>query len=221
MACISFTWDDSRLSQYEIVFPIMKRKSMKSTLYITTDWIDTVKEQFLSLKHLKEMYNHGWEIGSHTLSHISTIEKEDLIKVEYELKKSKETIENWGFECLHFARPADFMITDKSDELIKKYYKSQRRNLFKDSYAGNSKGNGKYSPYDLNFMAYDNRRTELILNAINNVIEKNEWLILCSHSVGFGVSPIECDISVENFLKVLDYIEKRNVKVVTIGDGLK
>jgi peptidoglycan/xylan/chitin deacetylase (PgdA/CDA1 family) len=96
---IVLTFDDGRLSSYEIVMPFLKKQDIPATFFITTDWIEgkNIPKQesysdFMNWKQVKELSEKGHLIGSHTISH------KDLIflneeEIKQELEVSKNTLE--------------------------------------------------------------------------------------------------------------------------------
>jgi len=95
------TFDDGFLSDYEIVFPILKTKGIKATFFINERNIGL--PGYLELSHLKEMAKDGMEIGSHGLTHRYLITM-DKIEVIREIEESKEKLEQKiGVEVKSFA----------------------------------------------------------------------------------------------------------------------
>jgi peptidoglycan/xylan/chitin deacetylase (PgdA/CDA1 family) len=64
---IILTFDDGFVSDYNIVFPILRERGIKATFFITASHIG--KSGYLTGSHLREMIEAGMEIGSHGLSH--------------------------------------------------------------------------------------------------------------------------------------------------------
>jgi peptidoglycan/xylan/chitin deacetylase (PgdA/CDA1 family) len=89
--CISLTFDDGWASDYEIVFPILKKFCMTATFFITSEWVG--KPGYVSWPQLEKMAAAGMEIGSHSASHpyLTSISDKDI---EKELVSSKREIEN-------------------------------------------------------------------------------------------------------------------------------
>ena len=84
------TFDDGFLSDFEIVFPILKDKGVKATFFITTENIGL--PGYLELSHLKEMAKSGMEIGSHGLTHRYLITM-NRVEANQEIQDSKDKLE--------------------------------------------------------------------------------------------------------------------------------
>ncbi len=84
---VAITFDDGYLDIYEEVFPFLQEIGYIATTYVIGEKIGTEKN--LSGAMLKEMYDSGWEIGSHSMSHRDLISADDLT---YEICFSKQII---------------------------------------------------------------------------------------------------------------------------------
>jgi len=69
---------------------------------ITTARIDDAP--YMHLGHLKELYDAGWEIGSHTVTH-RRLDLLPLIDVSKEYGESREQLRAWGFDPVSLAYP--------------------------------------------------------------------------------------------------------------------
>jgi len=87
---VAITFDDGKIDNYEIAFPIMKRYGIKASFFVPTKKIGT--RGYCSWKQLKEMARFGNTIESHTHSHtpLDELSEKDII---YELKTSADLIE--------------------------------------------------------------------------------------------------------------------------------
>lgn len=82
MKDIILTFDDGRIDNYTIAYPIMKKHDVKATMFITTGYIDGTWEGnnwasakgAMSKEHVKEMYDNGFEIALHGDKHITDVE---------------------------------------------------------------------------------------------------------------------------------------------------
>lgn len=90
-ALIAFSFDDGRLDNYTIAFPILKKYCLPATFNITTGYINNNidREEFkfpepMTVQMVNELYNNGsYEIAGHGCQHINTCE--DIIKGIQEL----------------------------------------------------------------------------------------------------------------------------------------
>ena len=117
---VALTFDDGYSSLHRYVLPILEDKKMVATVYINTGWMgETVNDRklsnaqrghypndsFLVWPEVQDLYNSGWEVGSHGVNHHDfTSISYDLIKEE--LRSSKYHIEKYlSTNCEHFAYP--------------------------------------------------------------------------------------------------------------------
>ena len=97
------TFDDGYLSDYTIVFPLLKSLGIKATFFINTSNIG--KPDFLDWKMVIEMQEKGNIFGSHGHNHLKMTEI-SLQESKYEFIKSKELYElNTGTDMRLFAFP--------------------------------------------------------------------------------------------------------------------
>lgn len=65
---IVITFDDGYAELYHVLFPLMKAKNFKATVFVIANFLDS--SDYLTWRQLKEMAsNNLLEIGNHTLSH--------------------------------------------------------------------------------------------------------------------------------------------------------
>ncbi len=87
-------WDDGYTSQYTEALPIQREYDVPSTTFINTD---NLGESRLSLEQLRELQDHGWEIGSHLRTH-ENLRKIPQSEQETQIRGSKEWLVDNGFE---------------------------------------------------------------------------------------------------------------------------
>lgn len=98
-----FTIDDGNLDNYTNMFPIMKKYGFTGVLYIVSNYIGA--ENYMTEDQILEMYNAGWEVGSHSMNHFD-LTKLDGDQLRFEIAGSKETLETkLGVPILTFAYP--------------------------------------------------------------------------------------------------------------------
>ncbi|MFN3742990.1 MAG: polysaccharide deacetylase family protein [Anaerolineales bacterium] len=61
------TLDDGNLDNYLNAFPIAQKYGFKGVLYLVVNYIGT--ENYMNVAQILEMYNAGWEVGSHGVNH--------------------------------------------------------------------------------------------------------------------------------------------------------
>ncbi len=109
---IVITMDDGWEGVYEYAFPILKEMGFPFTVYLYKKYVN-IGGRSMDWRQIKEMMQHGCEVGSHSVSHDSLRPKRgktaDAAFQEWvvgELKESKTFLEeNLGIECTGFAYP--------------------------------------------------------------------------------------------------------------------
>ncbi|HVY55648.1 MAG TPA: polysaccharide deacetylase family protein [Thermodesulfobacteriota bacterium] len=109
------TFDDGYRSVYDEAFPVLRKYGYTATVFLITGGAESYTPQdrlapyggreTLSWGEIKEMSKDGIDFGAHTLTHpdLSSI---DASRIEYEMRESKEIIENnLGAPVLSFAYP--------------------------------------------------------------------------------------------------------------------
>ena len=96
---VVITIDDGYSSAYHIAYPILKQYGFTAVLFIYTEYIG-VSESAINWDQLREMKANGFEVGSHTLSHVDLTKKRVdeshqayLKRVREELMVSKQIID--------------------------------------------------------------------------------------------------------------------------------
>jgi peptidoglycan/xylan/chitin deacetylase (PgdA/CDA1 family) len=101
---VILTFDDGYADFYQNAFPLLKKYSMKGTVFVITSFVD--KLGYLTWPQINEMDGSGIiQIGSHTIHHLAlTLVKPEILKQEVE--ESKLILENHlGHPVMWFAYP--------------------------------------------------------------------------------------------------------------------
>ena len=97
------TFDDGNLSDFEIVYPILRERKIGATFFLITEKIG--KKGYLTWSHINEMKSNGMKFGSHSKSHrnMTTLTRNQVIS---EFIKSKGILEDKiGDEITSFSYP--------------------------------------------------------------------------------------------------------------------
>ena len=79
-----WTFDDGGVSFYSVIAPLLEQYNLRGHFFVVTDCIGS--EGFLSAEQIRELYNRGHVIGSHSASH-----PENLGSLSYEARKEEWT----------------------------------------------------------------------------------------------------------------------------------
>lgn len=97
------TFDDGHLDNYTTAFPIMQKYGFTGVLYLVNNYIGA--DQYMNTTQVLEMYNAGWEVGSHSQNHYD-LTKLDPSKQRAEIVESRQLLEQeLGIPILTFAYP--------------------------------------------------------------------------------------------------------------------
>lgn len=108
---ICITMDDGWEGVYKIAYPILKEFGYPFTIYLYKKYVN-IGGRSMTWQQIKEMMEHGCEVGSHTVSHDALTRKGRMSDEEYqlwllgELKESKDFLEtNLGIQVTTVAYP--------------------------------------------------------------------------------------------------------------------
>jgi len=213
---LTLTFDDGLKSQYEIAFKEMQKYEQRGSLFLVANWTGLFEgKELMTFEEVKEMYDNGWEIGSHSLTYnfhnrLTKISDEEL---ENELKKSKEILEEKGFEIKTFAFPfGDY--DSRVIEKTKRYYSASK-----------PMEKGFNPTKEANFYEL---KTQWVLNKhdskevcgwIKKAKEDKSWLIISFHNIGEEKTP--WDFSEQKFKEVLECINNEGIQIKTIKEVLE
>ena len=76
---IILTFDDGSKSVLSTALPIMQKYGFTGTVYLVNNYIGAVN--YLNIEEVRELYDAGWEVGSHSITHMDlTLETVDQEK---------------------------------------------------------------------------------------------------------------------------------------------
>lgn len=123
------TFDDGYVGLLHNAMPIMNEFNFTATVFVCTDYIghcndwnykDKEVRQHLSIEELYELKKHGWEIGSHGVTHRSLLRLNDE-ELTMELEESKRILENKFGPVTSYAYPyGDY--SEYVMNQVRKYY---------------------------------------------------------------------------------------------------
>jgi peptidoglycan/xylan/chitin deacetylase (PgdA/CDA1 family) len=89
---ITLVFDDGYENIYWNAYPLLKTNGIKAMVCIITNLTEFEGESLMKLNQLREIYENGFEVCSHTMTH-QNLTKLDNFTLQAELEKSKEWIE--------------------------------------------------------------------------------------------------------------------------------
>lgn len=220
-ALVTFHFDHPFITQYTVAKPLFDAKGVRASLMVNTDEVGKSK-YFMSWEQLKEMYEEGWEIGSHSVTHpdMRTLSED---KIRYELSESKAILEAHGFQNVtNFAYPYNWYDL-KTLYIVPEYYRSARTSVAQTDFHINPE---KIRPYELS--GYEARlsigNVADTFKYVDKAQKEGRWLIFILHEFSDKASTTETmsvevtDIKAMEML--IDYIQDRNVPIVTTEQAL-
>jgi len=210
-AMITMTMDDGSDTQYDAAFMILREHNIPATAFIVTGWFG-MKPGRLSLEEMHEMQDAGWEIGSHSVSHMKLTQM-PFKEAFNETYDSKMWLEARGFRVSSFAYPmGNFNSTIK--QLAGSIYDVTRATH--EGYVSYSHVPTDRCVAGMDMPADHNDTFRYIDRAI---AEKN-WIIFVSHAVHSDGRVVD---NLQDLHTIADYIEQKvkegKLKAVTLIDG--
>ena len=119
---VALTFDDGFASDVQLVAPFLEKQGMKATAFVNTSSISDENDvTYMSWNDLAVLKDKGWQIASHGVDHVYMTEQ-DQGKLDFQLRASKEILEDAGFTQNTFATPyGDF--DGRVIDSINDYYK--------------------------------------------------------------------------------------------------
>jgi peptidoglycan/xylan/chitin deacetylase (PgdA/CDA1 family) len=99
---IILTFDDGSATVFSNALPIMQKYNFVGTVYIVSNYIGI--PNYMDGEQIRELHANGWEVGSHSLSHVDLTERADRQREEIiESRRRLEAI--LDLPILSFAYP--------------------------------------------------------------------------------------------------------------------
>jgi peptidoglycan/xylan/chitin deacetylase (PgdA/CDA1 family)/Flp pilus assembly protein TadD len=140
---VIITFDDARGGVFRHAFPILKKHNFTATVFIVPEWTNgqtPSAEQysdFLSWKQLTALKEAGWELGSHSATHLSLTDLNSAELTKQLIDSQMEIEEKTKHKPIHFCYPFGQYNTAIMEE-VKKYYTTAvttRQNFSKEQFA--------------------------------------------------------------------------------------
>ena len=222
-ATVIISFDDGSRTVYDYAYPILKANNQKAVVYIVLNRPDRNSRGYMNWTVLRELYNLGWDVSSHTINHVDLKTVND-IRLNYELNMSQQILLSHGFE-----RSARFIAypfggySDKVVEAVKADGYLTGRTTQKKNPSGdinllqNEKALYTMSTFELhNFTTNDE-----VIAAIDKTITKGGNLVLVYHMVSpTDETKYDTQVTLANFKIQSDYIASRrnDLSVITMSE---
>ena len=205
------TFDDAVESQYENAFPLLEERDMQAVAAIVPDSLNL--ENRLSIDHLREMRDAGWDISSHPEG-TAFSELEDPDAIRQDIEAAHEYLDNRGFAdgARHMFVPYH-NTNEEVVEITREYHELS-------SYFGGSPNAVPFTD-PMHLSRVNMFDLDAFTAMIDVAAEYNQLAIGLAH----GVVPEDeldddplADMTIEQLEELLDYIEESDVQLVTASE---
>ena len=213
---ISIVFDDGWGSQYSKAYQKMKEHDMLGNIAVITGNVAGAPANgYCTLAQLQEMYNAGWDMVSHTKTHISLLGA-SLADVKTELRNSQQDLAGFGFlrSHKHFVYPGTAYDSQAIGEVKKLYRSARGLGLW---YTGWPMfGDAKYH-YGQSIYAINTTPVADITAMVDKIKQFGGYHTFTFHEIIDSPST-QYQYSTSNFNAVIDYIAASGIPVVRISD---
>lgn len=210
---ISISFDDIWKTAYSRGLPELEKRGMKGSFYITRLYTENPADKYANRDDILDLIKKQHEVGSHSHRHtaLSTMENPDLLE---DIRKTRGLLSEMGISQSGIAYPfGDF--NDKVEIEVQRYHDYARTSL-----AGlNDKTTSRYRLRIIPVTT--DTTTEELKMWIQAAAESKSWLILLFHGLGTPEERNPYITSFEQYVDVLNDIQAKKLKVVTVEQGLK
>lgn len=215
VVCLVF--DDCRTSQYTKAFPIMKRYGIRGTCYVVTNNAGSSPVTYMSKNNLWELYDAGWDIANHTMSHTDLTTLTEA-QQEAELLGAQQQLDAWGFKraSRHVAYPAGLFDANTITAMAATGMKSGR-NTRTDVWQ--SSGSAAVPAYWIPCKGYLTSTVALATATgwVDTCINQGAVCIIQVHHL-VASAPGATEWTIDNFRSLIEYIAAKHIPCVTISE---
>ncbi|MFC6905841.1 polysaccharide deacetylase family protein [Halalkalicoccus tibetensis] len=210
---VMLTFDDAVESQYENVFSLLEERDIPAVAAVVPDSLN--RENRLTIDHLREMRDAGWDISSHPEGEAFR-ELEDPDAIRQDIESAHAYLDNRGFPGGARSMFVPYHNTNEEVvEITREYHELS-------SYFGGSTNAVPFTD-PMHLSRVNMFDLDAFTSMIDSAAEYNQLAIGLAH----GVVPEDeleddplADMSTEQLEELLDYIEESDVQVVTASDLL-
>ncbi len=99
---IVISFDDGYKDVFDNAFPIMEQNGFTGTVYVVANRLKA--DGFLQEEQLQALLDHGWEVGSHSMTHTELVQNHALVRQEI-LQSRLDLEKALGIKVISFAYP--------------------------------------------------------------------------------------------------------------------
>jgi peptidoglycan/xylan/chitin deacetylase (PgdA/CDA1 family) len=210
---VTITLDDGWATQYTKARPALNARNIDATYALVTNAISQGWGGYMTLAQVQTLVAEGNDIASHTLTHpdLTTLSATQLAS---ELQDSQA----WLMSTLNLPAVPHFVVpygiyNGPVQTAIRQSYASSRtvnagRN-FRDTLMYELRGNDVHSGVTV----------ATVRGWIDQAIAEKSWLILVFHEFVDGTPTSPTQYRTSNFASILNYIQTRGARTVTLAQG--
>lgn len=211
---VTITLDDGWASQYTKARPALNARNIDATYALMTQALAQGWGGYMTTAQAQTLVAEGNDIASHTLTHpdLTTLSSTQLTS---ELQDSQTwLVNNLGLPAVpHFVVPFGRYNASVLTS-IRQHYASSRtvsagRN-FRDTIVYELRANDVHRGVTVN----------TVRGWIDQAQAEKSWLILVFHEFVDGTPTSDTQYRTSNFAAILDYIQTRNLRTVTLSEGV-
>lgn len=205
---ISLAFDDGYESVFTVAYPLLEKYNFRGTACIITDKVGTKGR--ITQDQIEALVMHGWEIGSHTVSHpyLPIIALWDKVfgtsYLDMELGKAQDILDAEGF-CIPFGYTTNFITSKIAD-----YYKYAR--------GANTGVNDltNLHPFDLKtFIVHNWNSLKTLKSWAAKAKNDKAWVIFTFHDFN-SFTPYFSGCKGELFRKLIAHVAGLGIRVETV-----
>lgn len=221
---VVFTFDDGAVEDINLMKPLFDEFGYKFTTYIVPNFVGTTQNglDYMNKTQLKELYDDGHEIGSHTMNHLSMSSVSEEV-VDYEMRESKKVLTEWGFEVNNFSYPFG-QRNNLSGKIALKYFRTAT--LFNSAITPvtipikkvelERKSLGSYPDYTTSTFPVTDTFQDYYKYWVDDAINNNRLTVFALHPWKMPNDTVQM-----GYLRdVLQYCKDNNVSVMTLNKAL-
>lgn len=211
---LALTFDDGWRSVRDVALPIMSQRGMIGTNYITTNFVDSDHEKYISQEHVLEFVAAGWEIGAHTLNHddLTTLTEPEIINNLFE---PQMVLSEWiNHPVTTFSSPYGAFNDTVLEHAAVAYL--THVNAWSDANGLNTPDT--FDANNINRIDTENITIPDLCDTISGLSDDDFYVIIFHKITDI---PGQYSMSPRDFNTVLDCVEESGVQLVTVSQGAR